>query len=238
MTRDLSILCVTVAADWARPFLEKHRDLAQGLSAEIVIAAHGDAAADRIRAWRLPLAATVRGSVPMLESVLDDALTHCHRRYVLRLDDDERCSPAMVRWLAMNEYAAADHWKFPRVHLWPDTETALMTAQLFPDHQTRLSVRSKAGGRRSLHAPSPHGGGSLAPVAIQHHKFLVRSREERRRTAQRYDSIQPGYGTGGMLAFSLPEDVYPVAKVAEVGDGRVPWTPQWEGVMALGAHPS
>jgi hypothetical protein len=133
---------------------------------------------------------------------------------VLRLDDDETASPAMVKWLLDGMWQTADHWKFPRMNLWLDREQkvenvlALDTPQLFPDHQTRLSRVDLAGGRTHVHAGSPHGGGEEASACIYHWKFIVKTYAERLAIAQSYDKVAQGAGTGGMKVFSLPEDVY------------------------------
>jgi hypothetical protein len=155
-----------------------------------------------------------------IESVLDEALEYTAGRYVLRLDDDERCSPAMVQWLREEQFLASDHWKFPRAHILSDGRVSLHP-QLWPDHQTRLSVRAKSGGRRWIHAGSPFGGGDEAPVVIEHHKFAVKSLQERMAIADRYDSIQPGSGNGGMQAFNVPEllPTYPAWRTCELRDG-------------------
>lgn len=230
----LSVLCVSSGDNHSRTFVRKLRDMTRGLQAEFVLVAHGDQATERFRNWALPPTGTVHSQKPWVESVLETALTFCSGSYILRMDDDELCSPAMVVWLAMEEYKKADHWKFPRTHYWNDLETVLMTPQLFPDHQTRLSLRHKAGGRTEVHAGSPFGGGSDAQVAIEHYKFLVKSYDERRRIAMNYDSFRRGYGTNGMLAFSLPEDAYPGgALAASAGDGTIPWNPAWRRVIEL-----
>lgn len=156
-----------------------------------------------------------------VESVLDEALSHCWGDYILRLDDDELPSLAMQEWLRRGEFRAHDHWKFARIHLWPDRRSALLTPHLFPDHQTRLSVRAKSGGRYSIHAPSPFGSGVEAPVAILHLKFLVRTREQREQTAAKWHN-------GAMTAFSLPEDVYDEVTVADAGAGYIPLRPTWK----------
>ncbi len=83
----------------------------------------------------------------------------------------------------------------------------LKTLHLWPDHQTRLSTRAKASGRNWIHCGSPFGGGELAPVAIEHHKFMLFSVAERRAQSKRYDSIAPGAGEN-MKAFQVPEDAY------------------------------
>jgi hypothetical protein len=222
----LSILCVTKFERHALTFIADMRQLATDLQAELVLAADGHHAYSQLRSFGYdPKRVDSRGFV---ESVLDEAIRHCTGDYVLRLDDDEKCSPAMGRWLAEGAYLAAPHWKFPRAHLWYQLETFreiraefITHPLLFPDHQTRLSHRGLAGGRNLIHAGSPHGGGEIAPVCIEHWKFLVKTVEERRAIAKRYDEIQPGAGTN-FLAFSVPEDAFESIPLAPYHDGSVP----------------
>ena len=65
-------------------------------------------------------------------------------------------------------------------------------------------MKAKAGGRNRVHAGSPFGTGRRAPCAIEHHKFLVRPRDEREALLGRYEQIQPGAGKGFAM-FSVPE---------------------------------
>jgi len=113
----------------------------------------------------------------------------------------------MLDWLLAGKYRNQLHWKFSRIHLWADDQTTIINPPLFPDHQTRLSVRQLAGGRGIIHCGSPHGGGELAPVAILHHKFLVKSIHERQHIRQQYNQIMPNAGES-FLPFSVPEDYY------------------------------
>lgn len=210
MKTGLSILTITKAEPFAERFLASMNRLSVSLNAQHVVAADGQEAAKTLlnMTWlRLPLIIVVN-SKGYLESVHDDALIYCDGEYVLRLDDDERCSPAMIDWLLREEYRKADHWKFPRAHLWKDTSTVMLTPQLWPDHQTRCSKYALAGGRTWIHCGSPFGGGEEAPCVIEHHKFLVKSFEERQAIANRYDQISRGAGSSGMLAFQLPEAAY------------------------------
>jgi hypothetical protein len=223
MQPNLTILCVSKGERHAWPFLSAMSALAERCRAEFVIAADGQDAEDLAK--QLPCKIVPVQSHGYLESVHDYAVAECSGRYILRLDDDEKASPAMVDWLAEERYFAADHWKFARASLWQTAGWVILSPQLFPDHQTRLSVKAMAGGRTSIHCGSPFGGGSEAPVLIEHHKFLVKSRAERAAVAARYDSIHPGTGTGGMLAFNLPEAVYPELVLAPIRDGRLaPWS--------------
>lgn len=208
---DLSILCVTKVEPFAAPFLREMASLSHQLDADLIVGVDGDwRTIDRLFALKLDgrhnLAVPV-ASQGYIESVHDSLLPYCRTKYVLRLDDDERASPTMVRWLANGEYLAESHWKFPRAHLWINDQRYIVNSPLWPDHQTRLSLRELAGGRNAIHCGSPHGGGAEAPCCIEHHKFLIKSKEERLAIVRRYDSISPGAGSC-MLAFSVPEDHY------------------------------
>lgn len=206
--RDLTILCVTKGEPYADAFLKHLIEVAEVLDAKYVIAVDDNYNAltsnlqvDRGR-WL-----SVR-STGIIESVLQQAVDACDPGYIFRIDDDEKFSPSLIEWLKSGAYRASDHWKFPRVHLWGDTEHFINANPLYPDHQTRLSTKEKSGGRHTVHAGSPFGGGTLCPHPIEHHKFLVKSRDERLEIASRYDAIAYGAGSGGMLAFNDPESYY------------------------------
>ncbi len=216
----LSILCITRAEPFALPFLRAMDTLATGLGAELVIGADGHDAYRRVEELGLLANVWAVQSDGYLESVLDTVLARCTGDYVLRLDDDERVSPAMMTWLAARRYERADHWAFPRANLWRDAQTYIVNAPLWPDLQTRLSVRSKAGGRTQIHAGSPYGTGEIAPVVLEHHKFLVKPLKEREAIAARYDAIAEGAGTGHTYGpYTLPERCFPRLGLAALGDG-------------------
>lgn len=233
----LTLVCVTKAEQFSWPFLIDLQHVAHETEAGLVIGADGAQAMMTLERM-LPVGPCHDVTlVPVqskgyLESVLDDVLKPVPDGYVLRLDDDERCSPAMREWLRLRHYRASEHWKFPRVHLYPRPGDGalgvMMTPHLFPDVQTRLSIKAKAGGRTRIHAGSPFGGGDLATVCIEHHKFLVKDYAERKRIAETYDNYQQGYGTGAFLPFSLPEDAYESLPLLEYRDGNVPLKHTWE----------
>ncbi len=202
----------------------------EGLGDQLVIAADGHYAFDQAAELDIEATVVTVHSKGYIESVLDKALEACSGDYILRLDDDELCSEAMFKWIKAGAWQAGDHWEFPRMHLWHDG--VLLMPQLFPDHQTRLSVRSKSGGRHGVHAGSPFGGGQTAPVCLEHHKFLCKNYGSRLAIARTYDGYCPGYGTGDMKPFSLPEDAYkgqPVT-IVSMWDGSMPRTAAWERV--------
>lgn len=174
----LSILCVSQMTERAQQFVDCMASLATDLKAEFVLAVDGKDV----------------HSKGYIESVLDEALAMTHGEYILRLDDDEKCSRAMEEWLYAGEFLAAGHWSFPRAHLFEDPKTMLMDPPFFPDYQTRLSIREKAGQRTRLHQTSPFGLGSGAPVCLEHWYFLVKTSEEMAERSQFY--TQMTYGDG------------------------------------------
>lgn len=199
MRSDLSILCVTKLEPHAEPFLRAMATLANHLDAEFVISANPDAEwPSDIGDVRLTFE-----SPGYIEPLLDRALPECSGEYVLRLDDDERVSPQMASWLERGEYREADHWAFPRLNLWEDKTHYLANAPLWPDLQTRLSVKAKAGSRPEMHQGSPFGTGQFSGMPIEHHKFLVKDRAEREQGLEHYRTLNP-YADAWAI-FSVPE---------------------------------
>lgn len=230
----LSILCISKIEYCCVPFILELGILANELeSTEFVLIADGPMAFSQAAALDIPNADLKIASIKSqgyLESTLNSALAYCEGDYVLRIDDDECVSLMMRMWLHSNIWLSHDHWEFPRVHMWDNCNSVLMMPQLFPDFQTRLSIKAKAGDRFGVHAGSPFGGGERAPAVIEHHKFVIKDYETRREIAAVYDNYSPGYGTGNMKPFSLPEDAYKgqMVKLVSPWDGRFPWTPEGE----------
>lgn len=215
----LSILTVTKAEHFTPRFLRRMKNLAELCNAEFVIAGDGAGALPRLRAMgygedEILVSVESKG---YMESVLDKVVNCCGGRFILRLDDDESVSPEMFHWLVNECYTERDHWKFPRAHLWHRESLYITNAPLWPDHQTRLSVRKKSGGRHTLHSISPYGAGALAPVPLEHWKFLVKTREEREAIADRNEGIGKGFGRSGMLPFNVPEEFYSHMELANIG---------------------
>ena len=210
MTSDLTILCVSKGEPYTKEFFRHFMLVADEIGAEVVLALdHPSESGSVSEMWTAKNVRWIRvKSSGFIESVLDEAISKCRTKFVLRLDDDEKCSPALVRWLKEGKYLAASHWKFPRVHLWKDQHTFINAVPLWPDHQTRLSLKELSGGRTTVHAGSPFGGGTLCPHPIEHHKFLVKDHAERLAIATRYEAVQAGAGSQGMLAFNDPEAYY------------------------------
>lgn len=214
----LSIVCVTKAETYAQPFLVECLDLAERLGAEMVFGAHGDAAVEYFHSLERPFRmTTVQGD--FLEQMLSPAINLCTGDYILRLDDDERCSPEMIEWLATEAYHERPSWFFPRYHMWPDDQHVITNGPFFPDFQGRLTVREQAHRPPTLHAGQPWPAWR-APVPFQHHTFLAKSKEERRRITALYESYRTGvYFPPERVNVVCPEDVERELKIE-------PLTPQ------------
>lgn len=196
---NLSILCVSRCQDYTKRFFTHFRALADILGAEFVLAhdrcATPDCAADKY----LPV--ETRGAI---EDVLTAAHMACSRDYVLRLDDDETLSPAAIMAVAQADLSGRV-FAFPRANLVGDERTAVKSGHLFPDFQVRLMPK-EAETRTRIHEGLP--ADACLPGMILHHKFLLKTVDERRAIAATYESRQPGCGTGHYLQFSVPEDAF------------------------------
>lgn len=204
---DLTILCISAREPHSEPFRDELAWLADLVDAEFV---DFDG----------------RGA-GILEYVLDEAVEECPDGHILLIDDDERCSNAMVRWLAAGAWKAADNWAFPRAHLWGNERQVIKDSPLWPDLQTRLATKAKSGGRTRVHQGSPHGTGRVAPVAIEHHKFLVRTHEERQRILDSYVALWPQSANPHYRAFSIPGPITDL----QPWDSSVP-VEAWEPIAA------
>lgn len=200
----LSILTVTAGEAYTPRFLRHSRAVADMLSAEFVVAHDRceppDCGADRY----VPVC-----SAGVVEDVLVEAHAACSGDYVLRLDDDETLSPKAIfciaAWLAATDDTRV--YAFPRANLWGDQWHAVSSGALFPDFQVRLMPRDRES-RTQVHEgliPDDFFGGM-----ILHHKFLLKSTEERRAIAARYEAKKPGCGSGHYLQFSVPEDCFEI----------------------------
>lgn len=192
MHEDLSILCVTRVAEYGRQFRKDMAEFAETIHAEMVFAVDGTQAFYRLAEEYHICKAVIVDSLGYMESVLDESIASCSRKYILRLDDDERISPSMREWLLAGAYQEGDHWSFPRFHIWPNMTHFLASQPYFPDWQTRLSVKEKSGGRSKIHSGSPFGLGKPAKVGIEHYELTVKTLEERATLAQQYARVQ-GY---------------------------------------------
>lgn len=211
---DLSIVCVTKFDLQIIKIIGAIRGYAEELGAQIIYGVDGGECTETRYGDCVYTPVQSNGCI---ESVLDEVLALATRKWVLRIDDDETLSPAFLNWLRIKEYEklGSDVYAFPRVHLWGDTHHYIDNPPLYPDVQTRLTTKDKAGGRKTVHAGSPHGTGKIIWRALEHHKFLVRNQTEREEIARRYESIQPGAGTGHYGAFSLPEKYFSELSVKE-----------------------
>lgn len=217
----LSILCVTNNEYNAQPFILRMHTLATALGAELVLGLDREKA--QKAKWRkLANVALDLTANTLQEDVLDKAISACSGEWVLRLDDDETVSLALEGWLRIRAYedCGASLYSFPRVYLYPDAEHILCNNGIYPDLQTRLGKKDWMYGFNTVHSGNPHGPGTTVPYAIEHHKLIARTLEQRQTIADRYESIRPGAGTFPQYArYNLPEKFYPELEVMEYVNG-------------------
>jgi hypothetical protein len=200
----LSILTVTRFERHTPRFLRHFRAVADILGAEFVVGCDRCEPAECGADIYVPV--ETRG---MIEHALIEAHDACSGEYVLRLDDDETLSAAAI--FAVADWSRLDSdekvYAFPRANLWGDEKHAIVSGSLFPDLQTRLMPRGREN-RTRLHQAIDTS--STIPGMILHHKFLVKTREEREEIAIRYEEIDPGGGSGHYLQFSVPESCFDI----------------------------
>ena len=179
----ISVLCVTRGEPHTPRFLSHFSMVARFLRAEYVVCVDGGADVDSFGGKVVQVDCS---SCPTVETVLEEAVAACSGDWILRLDDDETVSLAMLYFLA-NFTFGSEAVAFPRAHLWGDERTAIVNQEYWPDWQMRFSLREYAV-RKVLHEPPPKCD-LLAPACLLHHVYLVRSKEERKECAERYCKI-------------------------------------------------
>lgn len=211
----LSVLCVSKCEPHTRRFFTHFRAIADIFGAEFVLAHdrcdRPDCDADKY------LSVTAKATI---EDVLIEAHRACSGDYVLRLDDDETLSPAAI--LKVDSAMRADPegriFALPRANLIENDRTAIISGSLFPDFQVRLMPR-EAEIRTLLHEGLP--ANAMIKGMILHHKFLIKTIEERRALAASYEAHRDGCGSGHYLQFSVPEDVFDEIEVQSFTTGDV-----------------
>ncbi len=213
MSERLSVLCVTRGEPHTPRFLSHLSLLANLLRAELVIGC------DRCDV-NVPKAKKVRldaSSCPVVETVLEEAVSHCSGEYVLRLDDDETVSLAMAGYLLAGDWKNYEAIGFPRAHLWINESLMLTDEHWWPDIQMRLSLKRHAV-RRVVHEGPPKLD-VVVGAALLHHLWLVRTRDERLETCRRYHDAANQQMPENPTVW--PTDHGHELKVAKVNDGQV-----------------
>lgn len=145
--------------------------------------------------------------------IVEDALVMAHEEcgtdWIFRLDDDESIDDRAVSWLGrFMKYPEDGKRSFgmSRLNLFGSENRYIVEEGLYPDYQTRL-LRSDINAPSEIHESPP--ADYTVDWPILHHKFLVKTYEQRRKTAEKYDSTRKGAGFGDwFLRFSLPEDAF------------------------------
>lgn len=199
MTTSLSICCLTKCEPFSHRFLLEMKELADSLNAEFVLGADG--CEEKAREYTDRVIPVV--SKGYLESILQEVLNFCNGDYIFRLDDDERLSNSLYKWVH-DIVLVEPIYSFRRYELYKD-ENYYLTA-LHPSVSSRLTTKRWAVCHDMIHGHFvPYG--TVIEHPILHYKFLVKSYEERLKLAEKYESITKNAGLGTYKSYTLPEDV-------------------------------
>jgi hypothetical protein len=140
---------------------------------------------------------TVASSSRRVESLLPAIVASSPTEWLLRLDDDELPSGALLRWLGQVDLdAPVDVHGFPRCQLVLDDKRRLMRSRFLSygpsaefDRQWRMFRRDRAVYSDELHSPGlviQSGSGAPDDALILHFDWIIRSYEERLSKLVRY----------------------------------------------------
>lgn len=215
----LQMLCITNGEPHAKAFIERMFRQCNRLGIELVLGLDREIA----QAAGYPCHKSINlQAVNLQEDVSNQAVEFCDADWLLRVDDDEVISPALERWIANGAYREFNSqvYAFPRVYMWPDEQHILVNPDMWPDLQTRLGRRKCMLGVNYIHAGNRFGTGLVIPYAIEHHKLIVKSYEQRLEIARRYEEIRRGAGSLPHYGrYNLPEHYYPQLEYKPYGDG-------------------
>jgi len=197
----LSICCLTKFESHSHRFLTEMVSLAKSLNAEFVLGADGKE--EKARQYTDKVVPVK--SKGYLESVLQEVLDACTGDYVFRLDDDEMVSNSLYTWFKTTELTSPTY-SFYRYELYKDENHYITHHSLFPSVSPRLTTKEWAICKDIIHGHFvPYG--TVVKQPILHHKFLVKTYEERLEIATRYEGVTKNAGLGSYRVWTLPEDI-------------------------------
>jgi hypothetical protein len=193
---------------------------ADDINAYFLVLADGHDAAFALQEWDVAHMIGITKSKGYIESFLPVGYDMCHTTYVLRLDDDESLSDGLKDWLHKREYWASPKWRIATMALYPNKRSFIRNKPLWPDPHLRLTTWRYHPKTTEVHGALEFG--PMAPHALLHWKYINKTKSERLKLAEHYDSISEGAGTGEHMPFTLPEDYYPEGVlVSPVEDGSI-----------------
>jgi hypothetical protein len=158
------------------------------------------------------------GQAPCVESLLFSVVPKLRSPWLLRFDDDEIPSAALIRWVAANLHGlAAPAAGFPRQWVrWEDgwvashcaNASAAAGGHAREDRQHRLFLRREVLLTDELHTPGfrlQDAAEAPSGAVIYHFDWLVRGHAARRHKVAAYEQQSPGAGQR-YAAYYLPEE--------------------------------
>lgn len=197
MPAPLAILCATRGERVVRPFLQAMVELATACDAVLRFVADGEDAVIGLRVGGFSRFIQPVASGDSRHGVMQWVADSIAADYILFLDDDECCSPTLRTWLVTRQYPAAPLWWLRRAWLWKSLQQRLADRKHWPDLQLRLGRRDQITIPTTLHAGWIARAGRtplVAPGALEHHKFLIRSLTACAADVAVYEAQRPRFG--------------------------------------------
>lgn len=204
---------------YATRFVEKMRKIADKVG-ELVICATGDKA---IKLAEQYADSYNRVDILYFEQGWHNIIELASHDWILQLDDDEELSPALEDWLVRGDWQQQpyDGFVFPTAWLFGDEQHYLTNYPVGGDSHTRLLKKEYSAREAVPHSVPQAYRRAIVPYLLYHHKFLVRTIEQRVATARKYELLMENGGFGKRMAYNVPEVVFKNYDLREVGDGRI-----------------
>lgn len=162
-----------------------------------------DATVQAARHWGSEMVSIRNGGTFIAEGMIESLSRHCRTKWVLRIDDDELPTRAMMSFVRDVIAGGRDAvWGFPRHQCAVSPSGRLLVApnvSPLEHRQWRLYQPDRVNFISGLHTPGFqwHDESSEAPVqaALIHLDWALHTYEERRHKVERYDAHTPNQGT-------------------------------------------
>lgn len=206
------IVAVCNAGRWLETICDGYADL--NLNPLFVVDSRSSDRSLDILAARGHRVTAARGDHPRVESLLFALMPRLKNQWILRFDDDELPSRALIDWVGANlSRLEAPAVSFPRHWVAPAPfSPGWVKSQAWDlDRQFRLFATERVKPTERIHTPGFEVGASIAapaPACIYHFDWIVRGPDERLRKVQAYDGQGEGAGSA-FREFYLPEEFDP-----------------------------
>lgn len=209
------VVPVCNAARWLSVICDAYDDL--GLSPLYVVDARSSDESIEILLERNARIMLARGEHPRVESLMTNVVKQLDCEWVLRFDDDELPSRALIDWVRSNLQNTKAHivgfWRLwvyyaQATDEWMTTNMRVPYGEWGKDRQYRLFRRDAVEFTDGIHTPGfILDGEIIAPeqAVMYHFDWLVRDYDDRKLKLDRYNAQHPDAGNSQKVAY-LPEE--------------------------------